>query len=141
MQFFVLVFRCVYCLACWSTSTVFLTSTSVTMYGSQLEAGRRSSMYPYPASPTCRGIRTLAPRLATPEENWSYLAVSCRPAKSDYFCKPHSPNTLLSIDGKSRVFSYHCTYTRGNFLIILYKPFSALLSIDYKSRYFSYTFI
>jgi len=45
------------------------TMISVTAYGSQFEAGRRSSKYPHLSSPTCRGIRTDAPRLAIPALN------------------------------------------------------------------------
>ena len=54
--------------ATYSFSTVVLTSTSVTEYGSQLDDGRRSSRYPLPFSATSRGMRMLEPRLATPAE-------------------------------------------------------------------------
>lgn len=47
-------------------SMVVLHRISVTMYGSQLDAGRRSSRYPLCFSWTCRGIRMLAFISATP---------------------------------------------------------------------------
>jgi hypothetical protein len=45
------------------------TIISVTAYGSQFDAGRRSSKYPHLSSPTWRGIRIDAPRLAIPALN------------------------------------------------------------------------
>lgn len=53
----------------------------VTAYGSQFAAGRRSSKYPFFSCPTCRGMRMLAPRLATPAEKSWMLEVSWRPVR------------------------------------------------------------
>ena len=54
--------------AAYSFKQTVRTIASDTRYGSQLEAGRRSSRYPFFSSATDRGIRILAPRLATPEK-------------------------------------------------------------------------
>lgn len=72
----------------YSSSSVVRTIISVTRYGSLLDAGRLSSKYPQPSSPTWRGIRTDAPRLATPAEKSWMLLVSWSPVRRRMLSRP-----------------------------------------------------
>lgn len=49
------------------------TMDSVTLYGSQLDEGRLSSRYPFLSSAQPRGMRILAPRLATPVNTFNFM--------------------------------------------------------------------
>lgn len=61
---------------------------ATTLYGSQLELGRRSSKYPHPSSDTPRGIRIDAPRCATPALKSSIELVSWRPVSRRSLSRP-----------------------------------------------------
>mmetsp|Transcript_9097 Transcript_9097/g.18162 ORF Transcript_9097/g.18162 Transcript_9097/m.18162 type:complete len:201 (+) Transcript_9097:3-605(+) len=64
--------------------------SAVTTYGSMLDAGRRSSRYPFPSRSVNRGMRIDAPRSATPYLKLSMLLVSQSPVSLRSLPAPYS---------------------------------------------------